>query len=217
MMKRIIIFSSALLITSCTVTHKSFKPIANPNPIDPTLLQSILDNAKIVKEKKLNDRAFGTRYGITKKEILNSGVLFANRDDVDNIYFSNKAPLTNRNFNLYGYSFDKNDRLCKIVGIREVNTLKINEIKNDINSIKNLLTDIYGEPKHVNRIDNYKNWLNDNNGGKRYSYIWMNEKTVENEIAAIFLFPGTASKDSINVYLYYIFLFDCDKTDTEGL
>lgn len=189
-------------ITTCTITVKALW--------DATYSNNIINNKK-------NEGAFGTSYGMTKKDIHNLGINFISGNRGENTYFSDKAPKTNKNFTLYAYSFDKQDKLCKVTGLRRLYSTDTDNVKLEINKTKNLLVNIYGDPKHINKISNQKNWLKDNAGGSKYSFIWAGQNISEQGIVGIFLFPFESKNLNPTIYLSYIFMLDCNNSDESGL
>lgn len=171
------------------------------------------DNAN----KRFNSqRAFGTRYGMTKNDITSAGVRFTDKL-TNNKYMSSQAPLTNKNFDLYIYSFDKNDNLCQISGLKRLPDINTQNIKQETEKTKDLLADIYGEYKLINKISNKTNWLMNNKGGNLYSYLWLNDKTTDNGILGISLYPYKIKAFDSVLFLNYIFILDCNNTDINGL
>lgn len=169
----------------------------------------------------LADGAFGTYKGMTKKDLEKKGIVLKAIDD--NQYISKSAPISNKNFGMYKYSFKSNNRICIVTGFTE--QIKSDrygtEAKDKIDSIKEALKIKYGQPGFINDVGKSKDedWLTtlENEPVTNiYTYLWNKDTGLNNksDIELIILYPILFhNKTSIRLDYYFE---ECDEASLDG-
>lgn len=163
----------------------------------------------------LADSAFGTYSTMTKEDLEKKGIKLIPKDK--NVFISQQAPITNKYFKVYRYSFNTSDKkICTTSGFTDFITSDKygTQIKEKINNIKNALEQKYGEPIFINDgamtdNDDWISALKREPKASLHTYAWNQNTDLKNhkELAIIILYPDIIA-NKVTIRLDYFFTED---------